>query len=82
MFFSFINTCQEFYDFHNEFIKNKDQKEIIEQTMLMDTKDFIFDAIKSELNDKMFPIEITFGEYTIYKISFIVPNALIFVLIS
>ena len=35
-------------------MKNKDQKEIIEQMMLMDARDIIFDAIKSELNDTFF----------------------------
>ena len=35
----------------------------------MDAKYFIFDVIKREFNDKHFHIEITFGEYAIYKTS-------------
>ena len=47
MFF-FINACEEFHEFHNEFIKKKEKKKIIDQMMLMDSKYFLFDVIKSE----------------------------------
>ena len=39
-------------------MKNEDNMEIFEQMMLMISKDFIFDVIKSEFNDKHFPIVI------------------------
>ena len=35
--------------------------------MLMDAKDFLFNVIKFEFNNKIFPIEITLGECIIYK---------------
>ena len=79
--------CEEFHEFCNKLMKNKDKKEVIKQMMLMDTKDFLFDVIKSEFNINFFPIEITFGEYAIYITSlkmtlFIVPDVLIFILYS
>ena len=79
--------CEEFHEFCNKLMKNKDKKEVIKQMMLMDTKDFLFDVIKSEFNIIIFPIEITFGEYVIYMTSlkmtlFIVPDVLIFILYS
>ena len=49
---SFRNTCDEFL--------------VINQMMLMDSKDLMFDVIKSEFMEKQFPIKITFEEYAIY----------------
>ena len=44
-------------------MKNEDNMEIFEQMMLMISKDFIFDVIKSEFIDNfVFTIKITFRE--------------------
>ena len=47
-------------------MKNNAQKKIFNQMLLVDSKDFLFDIIKSEFIEKIFPIEITFEKYAIY----------------